>query len=75
MPGLEAHIWRILSEVQEPIYPSEIAERLNKEVGPTGAYTTVEVVKSLQSLGDRVTQLPDGGWTKSHLPGLKSSQG
>jgi len=63
MPTHEEHILRILGETQEPLYASEIAERLNREVGPRGAYTATEVVKSLQALGDRVAQLPDGGWT------------
>lgn len=67
MPSHEQHILRILGEAQEPLYPSEIAERLNTELGPTGAYTTVEVVNRLQALGDQVAQGSEGGWTLNRL--------
>ena len=59
----EEHIVRVLRESPEPLFPSEIAERLNGELGPGAAYTTTEVVTRLIALGDRVAQLPDGGWT------------
>jgi hypothetical protein len=63
MPTKEEQVLRILSETPESLYPSEIADRLNREVGPAGAFTAVEVVRYLQSLGDRVVQLQEGGWS------------
>jgi len=68
MPTHEEHILRILGEAQEPLYPSEIAERLNRELGPVGAFTAVEIVNRLQALGNQVSQVGEGGWT------LKESQ-
>jgi hypothetical protein len=58
----EEHIVRVLCDSPEPLFPSEIAERLNGELGSGAAYTTTEVVTRLIGLGDRVAQLPDGGW-------------
>lgn len=55
-------ILRILGEAQEPLYPSEIAERLNRELGPPGTYTAVDVVNRLLTLDNRVVQAPEGGW-------------
>ena len=63
MPTHEERILRILSEAQEPLYASEIADRMNKDVGPKAAYTAIEVVNRLQNLGEQVVQLPEGGWT------------
>jgi hypothetical protein len=36
MPSHEEHILRILGEATDPLFPSEIAERLNRELGPSG---------------------------------------
>jgi len=58
----EEHIVRVLRESPEP-FPSEIAERLNGELGSGAAYTTTKVVTRLIALGESVEQLPDGGWT------------
>lgn len=55
------HILRILGEAIEPLFLSEISDRLNRERGagpPNG-----QVVMYLQSLGKRVEQLPAGLWT------------
>jgi hypothetical protein len=59
----EEHIVRVLRESSEPLFPSEISERLNDELGSGAAYTTTEIVTRLIGLGERVEQLPDGGWT------------
>ena len=62
MPTHEEHILRILSEANEPLFPSEIAARLNHELGPGSAYTTREVVTRLWDLAKDVTQTTDGRW-------------
>jgi hypothetical protein len=62
MPTHEEHILSILGEATEPLFPSEITERLNRELGGT-AYTMTEVVMRLKSLGEQVSQMPDGRWT------------
>jgi hypothetical protein len=67
MTNHEQLILRLLSETREPLYPSEIAEHLNQELGPPGAYTAVEVVNCLLILGDRVAQAPEGGWMLKRL--------
>ena len=63
MSTYEEHILRVLGEALEPLYASEIADRLNEEVGPSAAYTAVEIVRRLQNLSAQVLQLPEGGWT------------
>jgi len=47
MPTHEEHIMRILGEATEPLFPFEIAERLNRELGSAGAYTSLEIVARL----------------------------
>jgi len=59
----EEHIVRVLRESSESLFPSEIAERLNGELGSGAAYTTTKDVTRLIALGESVEQLPDGGWT------------
>jgi hypothetical protein len=63
MPTHEEHILRILGEVTEPLFPSEIAERLNHELGPGAAYTPTEIVTRLQALEKELAQQSDGRWT------------
>jgi hypothetical protein len=67
MPTPEEQILRILSESGEPLFLSDIAERLNAELSSGPAFDTSEVVKHLQSLYDYVTQLGDGRWTLKRL--------
>jgi hypothetical protein len=62
MPTHEQHILRILGEATKPMFPSEIAERLNRELGPPGAYTSLEIVARLQRMSDQVVQLADRRW-------------
>jgi hypothetical protein len=62
MPTHEQHISRILAEATEPLFPSEITDRLNRELGAGSPYTMTEIVKRLQAL-QQVTQTPDGRWT------------
>jgi hypothetical protein len=50
MPTLDEHILRILGEAIEPLFPSDITERLNHELGRGSAYTRSEVMTSLQGL-------------------------
>jgi predicted transcriptional regulator len=52
MPTYEEHILRILSEA-EPLFVSEIAERLNLKLRPAAAYTTIEVGTVLQGLHEQ----------------------
>jgi predicted Zn-ribbon and HTH transcriptional regulator len=67
MPTHEEHILRILGEATEPLFPSEIAERLNRELGPAGAYTSLEIVARLKRMSDQVVQTPDGRWMLKRL--------
>jgi hypothetical protein len=67
MPTHEDHILRILGEASEAIFPSEIAEQLNRELGPGGAYTSLEIVARLQRMSDQVAQLADGRWMLKRL--------
>jgi repressor of nif and glnA expression len=63
MPTNEEHILRTLSEADEPLFASEIAERLNRELGAGTAYTATEVVRLLMGLGEAVEHMREGGWT------------
>jgi hypothetical protein len=45
----EEAVLRSLSEATEPLFRSEIAERLNLQLRPTVAYTTIEVWRVLQA--------------------------
>ena len=69
MPTHEEHIVRILGEATEPLFPSEIAERLNRELGAAGAYTSLEIAARLQRMSDQVAQTPDGRWMLKRLMG------
>jgi hypothetical protein len=60
MPAHEELILRILGESGEPLFLSDITERLNAELVSGPAFDTTEVVKHLQSLYDHVIQLGDG---------------
>ena len=62
MPTHEEHMLRILGEAKDPLLASEIAERLNSELRPDSAYSTMEVSKRLNSMSEQVAQLPDGRW-------------
>jgi|GEM_PF-4427577 len=61
MPIHEEHILRILSEAPEPLFPSEIADRLNRELR-LDAFAPMDIVKRLQNMGERVARLADGRW-------------
>ncbi len=67
MPTHEGHILGILGEAKEPLFASEIAERLNSELRPDSAYSTMEVAKRLKSMSEQVAQLPDGRWMRKRL--------
>jgi hypothetical protein len=67
MPTHEEHILRILGEATEPLFPSEITDRLNRELGAgSPPYTMTEIVKRLQVL-EEITQIPDGRWILKRL--------
>ena len=53
----------ILREATDPLFPSEIADLLNLELGAEAAFTTMEIALRLQSLSEHVEQTPDGRWT------------
>jgi plasmid replication initiation protein len=67
MPTHEEHIIGILSEATEPLFASEIAERLNLQLRPAAAYTTIGVVRLLQGLHEQAVQLADGRWMLKRL--------
>jgi len=48
MPTHEEHIVRILGDATEPLFASEITERLNRELRPDAAYTTTEIAGRLR---------------------------
>jgi len=63
MPTHEEHILRILGEATEPLFPSEIADRLTVELGSGIAFTMAEVVLRLKRTAGLVEQSDDGRWT------------
>lgn len=67
MPTHEEHILRILGEAIDPLFPSDVAEQLNRELGPGAAYTSLEIVARLKRMSDQVAQLPDGRWMLKRL--------
>jgi hypothetical protein len=62
MPNHDEHILNILAEATEPLFPPEITDHLNRELGAGAAYTMTDVVIGLNALGDQVEHLPDGRW-------------
>ena len=69
MPIHEETVLRILSEATEPLFASEIAERLNLQLRPAVAYTTLEVEGVLQGLREQAVLLADGRWMLKRLVG------
>jgi len=67
MPTHEEHILRILGDATEPLFPSEITDRLNRELVAGAAYTTTEIVWRLKGLSEEVAQTPDGRWMLKRL--------
>ena len=63
MATYEEQIFRILSEASGPLYSSDIAARLNRDLHLRNAYSPVDVVKHMQDMRDQVVQLSDGRWT------------
>jgi hypothetical protein len=61
--GDEQYILRILAEATEPLFPSEITERLNFELGSGATYTVDEVALRLKALDQKLDQIADGRWT------------
>ena len=61
MPIRDEDILRILREVAEPLFASEITVRLNHEFG--AGSTVDEVATRLTRFKDGIAQLPDGRWT------------
>jgi hypothetical protein len=62
MPIHDEAVLRILSEATESLFASEIAERLNLQLRPAVAYTTIEVGRVLQRLHEQAVLLADGRW-------------
>lgn len=62
----EAHP-RILGEATDPLFPSGIAEVLNRERGPAGVYTNLEIAVCLKHMSDQAVQVQDGRWTLKRL--------
>ena len=65
MPTFEEHILRILGEATEPLFASEIADHLNRELQTR--YTNTGTVGLLKRLPEKVAQLPDGRWMLKRL--------
>jgi hypothetical protein len=65
VPTLEEHILRILGEATEPLFASEIADHLNREVRTR--LTNADIVELLKRLHEQVAQLPDGRWMLKRL--------
>jgi len=59
----EELLLRILGEASEAMFPSEITDRLNHELGTRTPYTLTEVVMLLKRLTEQVVQTADGRWT------------
>jgi hypothetical protein len=59
----ETYILRILSESRDPLFPSEVTERVNFELICGAPYTMTEVAMRLMTMNRAVDQLPDGRWT------------
>lgn len=62
----EAHP-RILGEATDPLFPSGIAEVLNRERGPAGVYTNLEIAVCLKHMSDQAVQVQDGRCTLKRL--------
>ena len=60
---IERYILRILGEANDPLFPSEITDRLNLELRAGERYTMTDVAMRLKTLDRKVEQLPDGRWT------------
>jgi hypothetical protein len=67
MPNHDEHILSFLAEANEPLFPSEITDHLNRELGAGAAYTMTDVMIRLNSLGDQVEHLPDGRWMRRRM--------
>lgn len=61
MASHEDDILRIAAGAGTPLFSSEIAHRLNHELGSRTAYTAVELATHLQALSERVVQSSEGG--------------
>jgi hypothetical protein len=59
----EGYILRILSEARDPLFPSEVTERVNYELVCGAPYTMTEVAMRLMTMNRAVGQLSDGRWT------------
>ncbi len=60
----EEQLLRVLGEVPEPLFPSEITNRLNRELGGEIRFTPSEGVILLRRLSEKqVEQTSDGRWT------------
>jgi hypothetical protein len=62
MPTLDDYILRILGEAPEGLFAFEIAERLNRELRPDGAYKSVDITNCVKGMSNLIAQLPDGRW-------------
>jgi hypothetical protein len=60
------HVLRVLGEAAEPLYCSEIAVRLNRELPPDAHCDPIDLVKLMLTLDDELSQLSDGRWTLKH---------
>jgi hypothetical protein len=61
MPTHGEHILRILGEATDPLFPSGIAEVLNRQRGPAGVYTSLEIAVCLKQIRDQAVSVQDAG--------------
>ena len=59
---LEERILHVCRQSTEPLYTSEITDRLNRETSGKAAYTMSEIATRMQGLTAQITQLTDGRW-------------
>jgi hypothetical protein len=61
MPTYGEHILRILGEATDPLFPSGIAEVLNRQRGPAGVYTCLEIAVCLKHISDQAVPVQNAG--------------
>jgi hypothetical protein len=67
MPTIDDDIRRILCEASEGLFASDIAEHLNRELGPHSAYKSVDIANYVKGMSNLIAQLPDGRWMLKRL--------
>jgi hypothetical protein len=69
MSSPDEHVLRILGEATVPLYSSEIAARLNRDLPPGAQWQPSDVVQLMLTMDDQVSQSSDGRWTVKRRAG------